>query len=267
MSTEVKGLNWYTWTAIFAAFAAMVVLYSFYPSDEREEALETLDSIAELQHEVLENSTNEAGALAINDVPIEQTSDATGEIGKLELLLRGLTQTEVGLTNEFMREMNSAGFQELFVPEILRQEGGAAKSLENITILKKTVEKHRARYFEFYDGIPNVARESDMLETTQSQFIKGYREAYEAKHRLFSKRWDFQLEILDIYSGMLKVLEADSGKWSIEGGQMLFYDDSLREMYNTQFEALTQLKADQVKLQQEMNALNQNAIERTKSKL
>lgn len=267
MSTEAKGLNWYAWAAIFAVFATTMVAYSFYHNDEREEALEILDSIAELQQEVLNNSTNEAGTLVINDVPIDQITDATGDLKAVDLLLRRLTQTEVDLNNEFIQELHSVGFNELFAPATIVQEAGLARSLENILLLKKAVEKHRARYFEFFDGIPDTARESAMLVSTRNHFIKGFEEGYKVKRRLASKRWDNQSGIMDVYESMLRVLEAASGTWTIEKGQMLFDDDRSREMYTRQFEALTQLRADQAVVEQELKAFLQKSIEQTKMKL
>jgi len=266
--TTLKKYGRIAYVNLFAAmFAAMMVGYSFHHENQREEAVGMLDRISELQQEVLNNSIDKAGMPVLNAVPIEQTSEAVGATREVELFARRLMQTEVDLHNEYLEELINSGLEDLLAAEALAKEGGLAENLENIPNLRRIVEKHRTKYFGFFDGIPDAVRESSMLASTQNQFIEGFDGNYNVKRRLLSQQWDYEFSIIDNYDSMLNTLEAASGLWKIEGDQLLFEDDSTLEKYNGLSEALKQLIADQDKVLQELVAINQKALERAKRKL
>ncbi len=248
-------------------FTSMMAGYSYHHETQRSEALKLFDNLLDIQQQVLENSYDEEGVAIINNIPITQTSNATGTLKEIEHLFQRITQTEIDLSNDYLQELHNAGIITLLDTNALLLEGGPAKSLENIPKLYETIKKHRTIYFDFFDGIPDIVRKTTLPPSTQEQVIIGFKKTFNIKRRLITKNWNSETDIIGTYESMLKILEAEFGAWKVENGQILFDNDLAVEKYNKLIETFTQLSADQENTLQELLDINQNVIESAKKKL
>ena len=192
----------------------------------------------------------------------ETEPKSQGDLGTMERLFREQLRINLVFQKEYETALNAAGFGDLLTPSRFLRDTGGSQTEKIIREARSTVAQFERRAVEEMEKFKEKVRALDLQDkNAETSFMNGALKSMQEAKEFNSKSWTLESDILERGIAMANFLNSNRGKWTADGDQIYFEEDSAVETYNQLQSQMMAVVADQEALlrrrQEQFNSLQE----------
>ena len=175
-----------------------------------------------------------------------------GIFGEMEKFIKTFMNQTVSLRNDLLLEFNAIGWDKILDPTRIKNDTTFSESKYIIGKAKEINEKYKAKFDtlffeEAYDEIDSLAIE----ENYKNSMKDGFKEGMIPMKAMLDKVRSLDKEFIIEVEKLLDFLSLNKESWTIEGQQIIFYNDNDLNEYNKFFFNIQDIVKEQQEIQQQ----------------
>jgi len=242
-----------------AIFVSMIASGLIGYSQQMHEAKEALSEIQGQYSELIESSTDAQGMPKRIEQPINTTPKARGEFGEMERFMKEFMDQMALQRNDYLLELEAIEWNSILDASRIKADKTFVES--NVTILKakEVVTKYTIRTQELLENAKNKIRALNISESSKRSMLSGFERGMEKAKANIDAMWTLEAKTINEFENIITLLSAKKGAWVVDGEQILFYNDSDLERFNSYIASIQNIVQQQEKIQrQSVQTVNQN---------
>ena len=200
---------------------------------------------------IQESGLNEDGTPKPIDIEVAKTSNARGDMGKFEKVIREMMQTSLDIRNEYLASLNKLNWNSLLDPNRIANDEGLSQSKAMVADAKNFVQEYREKTIGLIDEMRAKIEATNFEFSTKDSILQGYDESAGASKEMLGKIMDYEYEIVLEFEKIINLLDKSADNWEIADGLIYFNDAKDLEYYNQRMEKITRLVERQAAAQEE----------------
>jgi hypothetical protein len=232
----------------FVYTGAIMVASSNRSLEEDKAALEQIvDMVEEFYEE--SNKLNPDGTPAPVDKIFAPSSDALGSVAIMQKFIADLINLSAATNNEYLSELDSIGWNNLFDSDWLNSDPTMKKSWHMVTEARAIVDTYERRTKENMANARNNIQYLEMSDPEKEEFLVGFDRGSKNAAEQANRMWELEKFVIDETEKMINLLAEDRNSWIIENEQFLFETDEQIARFNDHVANIEKLSAEQMDLQ------------------
>lgn len=235
---------------LFAA-APVIVGYQRAAEKSRAETVAGLEYVVDQMEELFDatNQTNADGTPKLIDETFLPSADASGLMAVLQEFIADVMNQSAALTNDYLSELNSIGWNTIFDPTRLQADGSLEEGRRMVAEARIIISNYENRADEILD---NTRKKIQTLNVTAAQknmleqnFVQGMRSSATFREKM----WNLERATVDETEKIIDLLAGHPQAWSIDDSQILFESQQQLDEFNEHIENIDSFVVEQMEIQ------------------
>jgi len=245
--------------SFLAIFISMIASGLIGFSQQKHEAKQALTEIQDQYSALIDSSTDSQGLPKRIDKPIDTTPKARGEFGEMERFMKEFMDQMVSQRNDYLLELEAIGWNSILDAERIRADKALIESKVTIRKAKEIVGKYQERTNVLLNNARQNIRSLNISESSKREMLSGFDRGMEKAKNQIDAVWALEGKVVTEFENIINLLSARNGAWIVEGGQILFYNDSDLNRFNSYIASIQSLVNQQQQIQnQSIETVNRN---------
>lgn len=178
------------------------------------------------------------------------TIKSKGEMGQLEYFIKTVTNRDIELQRDYLRELDAIGWNDILDPTKYMDGQFFYEADVILKQAKGIVAKYETKTVEGFDFYQSVIDELDLSASTKRSLQSGFDKKKGEKLALIRSMWKLEMEVIEQAEKMISVLDSGGG-WEIDDGMVMFYKDEDLSVYNKAWARLQEVVKEQEVLKEQ----------------
>ena len=159
-----------------------------------------------------------------------------------------------------MLELEAIGWNSILDPQRIRVDKGLVESRVTIKKAKNIVVKYQERTNALLHNNARVQIESlNRITTLKQEALSGFDRGMEKARTQIDSMWALEGKVVTEFENIINLLSTRNGAWVVQGNQILFYNDSDLNKFNSYISSIQDLVNKQQQFQkQSIETVNNN---------
>ena len=250
---KIAGLSF------LAIFISMIASGLIGYSQQKQEAKQALSEIKSQYSELIESSTDAQGFPKRIERPINTTPKSSGEFGEMERFMKEFMDQMATQRNDYLLELEAIGWNGVLDANRIKADKTFDESKVIIQKAKEVVSKYTANTQTLLDSAKNNIRSLNISESSKRSMLSGFDRGMEKAKENIDALWSLEAKTIKEFENIINLLAAKKGAWVVEGEQILFYNDSDLERFNSYIASIQNIAKQQEAIQrQSVQTVNRN---------
>ena len=251
--------------AKIAGFSFLVIFVSMIASglvgysQQKHEAKEALSEIQSQYSELIESLTDAQGFPKRIEKPIDTTPKARGEFGEIERFMKEFMDQMASQRNDYLLELEAIGWNSILDANRIKADKTFVESKVIIQKAKEVVTKYTKRTQELLENVRGKIRSLNISESSKRSMLSGFERGMVKAKANIDAMWSLEAKTINEFENIITLLSAKKGAWVVDGEQILFYNDSDLERFNSYIASIQSIVKQQEAIQrQSVKTVNRN---------
>ena len=231
------------WLGFILVFVSLVAASVLAASQQRTQLRRVSSDI----QQSLAAATQPQGNASTNVAPV--TSSATGEVGKMEVVLKTMVNRMTAQRREYELELEAVGWSKVLDGERLKDDPTLSQSRVMLKQANDIVARYQSRTDSVYAQIRRDIENSDLTVSSKTSMIAGFDKTAEQGKAQAKELWSLETQVLHKIESVFDLLSARRGSWQIQDGRVMFQRQADLDLYNTYLTNVQSIVARQEQLQ------------------
>lgn len=250
---QVAGLSF------LAIFISMVASSLIGYSQQKHEAKEVVSEIQRQYSELIESSTDAQGLPRRIENPINTTLKSSGELGELERFMKEFIDQLASQRNDYLLEIEAIGWNGILDANRIKNDKTFVESKVIIQKAKEVVAKYTKKTEELLENARNKINTLNISESSKRNMLSGFDRGIEKAKANIDVMWALEAKVINEFENIITLLSANKDAWVVDGEQILFYNNSDLERFNSYIASIEYIVQQQEQVQrQSVQTVNQN---------
>jgi hypothetical protein len=161
--------------------------------------------------------------------------------------------------NDYLLELEAIGWNGILDPNRIEKDKTFIESKVTIQKAKEIVKKYKNRANTLLENAKDNIRSLNVSESSKREMLSGFDRGMEKAKDNIDAMWSLEAKTINEFVSIITLLAARKGAWVVEGGQILFYNDSDLERFNSYIVSIQNIMNQQEQIQrQSVQTVNRN---------
>lgn len=224
------------WVHFGFLFAVAVISLSMALAYQKSQYKQAANNIS--------NSFNQLADENMNSVTASE-GRTQGEAGELERLMTTYMTKMKSDRTDYTRQLGALGVDKILTPEHLAVTSDFGPDREKLADARATVERFRNRALAQLDDIKASIQNSGLSQENKDSALKGIANTQAASIQRMNRLYDLEIQSTDDMSGVTRLLDSSRGKWSVQGGKVIFQSGRDLERFNDMMGDISKAAAEE----------------------
>lgn len=239
---ESSQTGWLGFALIYASLiAAASIAESRQKSELRTVATEMQNSISAID---ISASSSQS-----TPIPPPITSSATGEAGKIDVLLKTVLNRAISQRREYMLELEAIGWPNILDGSRLKNDSTFAQSRTMVQQAKDIVAKYRSRTDTLYAQMRRDIETSGMGTELRRATLAVFDQRLSQGISQAAELWSLEEQVIGHIENGLNLLAARHGGWTLQEGQVTFHRQKDLDLFNAHLKKAEVIASQQEQMQ------------------
>ena len=222
-----------------------------YTQNKKESEIEMMSELKNEISEIFEVSTA-TDSLGVPTLikPINATPKFKGELGEIEKFLKQYINQMLSLRNDYFLDLEAVGWNSILDFNRIKSDETFVESNRIIINTKNIINKYINQSLTFAHSIRDSIKSLNISESTRNSMLSGFNRTVEKGIEDMDKMWSLEKKVVTEFENIITLLTASKGSWIIVDEQVLFYNDSDLEMFNSYIASIEKIVNQQEEIQQ-----------------
>jgi hypothetical protein len=159
----------------------------------------------------------------------------------------------VSQRNDYLLELEAIGWNGILDPNRIKEDKTFIESKVTIQKAKEIVKKYKNRTNNLLENAKDNIRSLNISESSKRGMLSGFgfdRGMGKAKDNI-DAMWSLEAKTINEFENIITLLAARKGAWVVESGQILFYNDSDLERFNSYIASIQNIMNQQEQTQRQ----------------
>jgi hypothetical protein len=245
--------------SFLAIFVSMMASSLIGYSHQKQEAKRALSEIQGQYSELIESSTDAQGLPKRIEKPINTTPKASGEFGEMERFMKEFMDQMASQRNDYLLELEAIGWNGILDANRIKANKTFVESKVTLQKAKEIVIKYTQRTQVLLENARGKIRSLNISESSKSSMLSGFDRGMEKAKTDIDTMWSLEAKVINEFENIITLLSSKKGAWVVDGEQILFYNDSDLERFNSYIGSIQHIIQEQEQIQrQSVQTVNQN---------
>ena len=218
-------------------------------SQQKQEAKQALSEIQDQYSKIIESSTDSQGLPKRIEKPINTTLKARGEFGEMERFMKEFMDQMVSQRNDYLLELEAIGWNSILDANRIKADKTFIESKVTIQKAKEVVKKYTNRTNTLLNNAKDNIRSLNISESSKREMLSGFDRGMEKAKENIDAMWSLEAKTINEFENIMTLLSAKKGAWVVDGDQILFYNDSDLERFNSYIASIQSIVKQQEAIQ------------------
>jgi hypothetical protein len=245
--------------SFLSIFICMIASGFIGYSQQKQEAKRALSEIQDQYCEFIESATDSQGLPNRIDKTIDTTPQARGEFGEIERFVKEFMNQMTSQRNDYLLELEAIGWNSILDPQRIRVDKGLIES--RVTVRKATniVAKYQERTNVLLHNTREKIGTLNISAPSKRESLSGFDRGMEKAKLQIDSMWALEGKVVAEFENIINLLSERNGAWVAQGSQILFYNDSDLNKFNSYIASIQSLVNQQQQIQnQSVETVNRN---------
>ncbi|MFZ6718803.1 hypothetical protein [Undibacterium sp. Ji49W] len=177
-----------------------------------------------------------------------EPTKATGEFGEMERFMKDFMNSAVGQRNDYLRELDAAGWNKLLDAARLKNDVSMRESRNIIEQGKNIVSKYEKKTATLFEDGKEKINALNVTEETKKDIFAGFERGMVKSSQQLNEQWQMEKQIVQEVENIVTLL-SDRTKWIVDGGQITFYGAEDLERFNAHNQKIERIAHQQEEMQ------------------
>jgi len=235
-------------------------------SQQKQEAKQALSEIQSQYSNLAESLTKPQG-LPKQINPINTIPKTGGQFGEMEKFIKEFMAQMVLDRNDYMLGLKAIGWNRILDSNRIKADKSFVESKAMIKKAKEIVIKYTNKTQILLRNTRKNIRSLNISESSKRTMLAGFDNGMEKTKGNIDAMWSMESKIINEFENIITLLSAKKGAWHIDGGHILFYNDSDLVRYNSYIASIQSIgKQQEVMQRQSIQTVNRK-LDRMKNSL
>lgn len=245
--------------SFLAIFICMIASGLIGYSQQKREAKQALSQIQHQYSEMIESSTDAQGLPKRIEQPINTTPKARGEFGEIERFTKECMDHMASQRNDCLLELEAIGWNSILDANRIKADKTFVESKTTIQKAKEVAIKYRNQTNTLLSNAKENIRSLNISESSKMKMLSSFDRGMEKAKKNIDAMWSLQDKTIKEFENIITLLSTRKGAWVVEGEQILFYNDSDLERFNSYIASIQNIVKQQEEIQrQSVRAVNRD---------
>lgn len=182
-----------------------------------------------------------------------------GKVAGFSFLAIFISMIASGQKNDYLLEFEAIGWNSILDPQRIRVDKGLVESKVTIRRAKKIVAKYKEKTNVLLHNAREKIQSLNMSASSKRKALSGFDRGMDKAKNQIDAMWTIEGELLKEFENIINLLSARNGSWVVEEGQILFYNDSDLNRFNSYIASIQSLINQQQQIQKQgLETVNRN---------
>ena len=234
-----------------AIFICMIASGLIGYSQQKQEAKLALSEIQDQYSEMIELSTDSQGSPKRIEKPINTTPKARGEFGEMERFMKEFMDQMASQRNDYLLEFEAIGWNSILNANRIKADKTFVESKVTIQKAKEVVKKYTNRTNKLLNNAKDNIRSLNISKSSKRKMLSGFDRGMEKAKENIDAMWLLEGKTINEFENIMTLLSAKKGAWVVNGEQILFYNDSDLERFNSYIASIQSIVKQQEAIQRQ----------------
>lgn len=237
--------------SFLAIFICMIASGLIGYSQQKQEAKHALSEIQDQYSALIESSTDSQGLPKRIEKPINTTPKARGEFGEMERFMKEFMDQMASQRNDYLLELEAIGWNSILDANRIKADKTFVESKVTIQKAKEVVKKYKEQTSTLLSNAKENIRSLNISETSKREMLSGFDKGMEKAKKNIDAMWSLEGQTINEFENIMNLLSARKGAWVVEGEQILFYNDSDLDRFNSYIASIQNIVNQQEEIQRQ----------------
>lgn len=246
----------FSFLAIFvSAIASDLIGYS----QQKHQAKTALSEITAVYSDLIESGSDPQGLPKRIEKPVDRIPKARGAVGEAERFMKESMDRMRSLRNDYLLELDAIGWNSILDPSRLKADKTLTESELIIKQAKAVLTRNKKRFRESLEIYRDNISALSVRESSKRNMRSGFDRGMEKAKASIDVMYLLEAKVIDEVENMITLLSAKKGAWAVEGENIMFYNDSDLERFNSYHASIQSIIQQQEEItRRETQAVKQN---------
>lgn len=235
--------------SFIAIYICMIASGLIGYSQQKQEAKLALSEIQDQYSKIIESSTDSQGLPKRIEKPINTTLKARGEFGEMEKFMKEFMDQMTSQRNDYLLELEAIGWNSILDANRIKADKTFIESKVTIQKAKEVVKKYTNRTNTLLNNAKDNIRSLNISESSKREMLSGFDRGMEKAKENIDAMWSLEAKTINEFENIMTLLSAKKGAWVVDGDQILFYNDSDLERFNSYIASIQSIVKQQEAIQ------------------
>jgi len=237
--------------SFLAIYISMIANGLIGYSHHKQEAKQAISEIKKQYSELIDSSTDSQGFPKRIDKPIDTTPIASGEFGEMERFLKEIMNQMASQRNDYLLELEAIGWNSILDANRIKADKTFIEGKVTIQKAKVVVAKYTKITQSSYKDIKDNISSLDISESSKKEMLTGFNRELRKSKATVDAMWTLEAKTISEFDKIITLLAAKKSAWAVEGEQILFYNDSDLERFNSYIATIQNIVKQQEAIQRQ----------------
>ncbi|MEW5949858.1 MAG: hypothetical protein AB1711_10680 [Thermodesulfobacteriota bacterium] len=245
--------------SFLAIFISMIASSLIGFSQQKQYAKQALTEIQDQHSTMIDSSTDSQGLPKRIDKPIDTSPKARGDFGEMERFVKEFMNQMASQRNDYLLELEGIGWHSMLDPQRIRVDKGLIESKVIIRKAKEIVAKYQEKTNVLLRNAREKIQSLNMSASLKQEALAGFDRGMDKAKSQIETMWALERKAVTEVENIITLLSAKNDAWVVERGQILFYNDSDLNTFNSYIASIQSLVKQQQQIQkQSVETVNKN---------
>lgn len=245
--------------SLLAIFISMIAADLIGYSQQKQEAKQAFSETQAQYTELIESSTDDQGLPKRIEKPINTTPKADGEFGEMERYMKEFMDQMASQRNDYLLELEAIGWSSILDANRIKSDNTFIESKVTIQKAKEVVIKYTKNTKMLLENTRSKIHTLNISESSKRSMLTGFDSGMENSKENIDTMWSLEAKVIDEFEKIITLLSAKKRGWVVDGEQILFYNNSDLERFNSYIASIQNITQQQQEIQrQSVQSVNRN---------
>lgn len=218
---------------------------------QREQLAQAIGSIEKQYSRMVDSPTDQSEIPKSAEVRSNTGQLSRGTVGEFERFTKEFMDQLVAQRNDYMLELNAIGWDSILEPPRYQIDKALSEKRMKINKGKEIVRKYRARTNALMQTTRSKIDDLEISPSLKRDMIAGFDRGMKNTQSRIDRVWVLEEMTVAEVEGIINLLSARRGSWTVIGKKILFDNDDDLRRYNRYLANIRQYEVEQEKIQKQ----------------